>query len=259
MLPAEDRHDVSSADHCVYIQRPLADMGGKRRAVSVFERECSSAAYSSADTIKTQADVSSIPDYFSFERKRSFEFQSGCDTADGVVWTHHYEGVDVPEVELPQDTTGRLRQWWSRFAAEQKAKCDEEKRLGEMKKIEETIAYLQKHSASGSLINANEDGRTRSEKSKMQVEVQEEKRTIKKQESEVKKELEQANEIAAAAKEKDRKEKIEISKEVDQLKHERVSVQVLLFLFYFCFVFVLFLDAVFTHVTSGCCCIGQVG
>jgi hypothetical protein len=228
MLPAEDRHDVSSADQCLYVQRPPAYMGGHQGAVSVFERECSSAAHDSAEVIKTHADVSRVSDYFYFERKTSL--QSGCELVDDVVWTHHYEGVDVPGVELPQDTTHLLRQWWTKFAAEQKAKCDEQARLKEMKKIEADIAYLQAHSASGSLIKTNGDGRTLAEESKMPVE--EEKRIIQKQESEVKEKREQAHQLAAAAKEKDRKEEIEIAKQVDLLKHERVSVQILFFMPY---------------------------
>jgi hypothetical protein len=178
-------------------------MGGKLGVVSVFEEKRRLAlkddAASAADT---QDDCfSQLHNAFSYALKPQ------PDGSSAVLWTQHVAGVDVPQDQLSKETLDRLQDWWQKRQAERA-------REKELQKIEATIAYLSKAPDSGAVVGTFNDER---------LHIEEEKRTIEKEENKLKEEKKNVAQLAAAANERDRKEQAQISHKIEQLKHEQVS------------------------------------
>jgi hypothetical protein len=216
---------------CMYgIARPPVDMGGTEGIVKVFEREALKAPMAAAApssragaedsatvsvnkvaTPKIESEIPKLNDYFTFERKLE---PDGSDNAEGaVVWTHHYQGVDIPEQELPDDTLARLKEWLRKFVAEREAIQAKEREEEEKRRLEARIARLKREQERDALKKQEQEEKRRIEKEKEKIE--EEKRARKQ-------ELEKAADIAEAAKRQEEEQHRAIIEDVKQLKREQV-------------------------------------
>ena len=225
-----DQRSPGSVGSAYGIARPPVDIGGTEGIVKVFEQEAPKAPMVAAaptsgegaddsDTVsvnkvavpKIESEIPKLNDYFTFERKRQ---PDGSDNAEGaVVWTHHYQGVDIPEQELPDDTLARLKEWLRKFVAERELIQAKEREEEEKRRLEARIARLKREQERDALKKQEEEEKRRVEKEKEKIE--EEKRRRKQ-------ELEKAADIAEAAKRKEEEEHRAIIADVQQLKREQV-------------------------------------
>lgn len=200
------------------IERAPVDMSGTgdgtEGLVRIFETASGAAESSGKVSVnratapsKTVDEIPDLNDYFTFQPK------SGSDGSDDVVWTHHYQGVDIPEEEIPVDSLARLKEWLRKFVAESEARQAKEKEEEEMRRVAARLARRKREAEREALKKQQEEEARRIEEEETKIEAESRKK---------KQELENADEIAKAAKRKDEEEHQAIIEDVKRLKLEQV-------------------------------------
>jgi hypothetical protein len=160
---------------------------------------------------KVADEIPKLNDYFTFQRKSE---ASGSDSSEAaVVWTHHYEGVDIPEEQFTQDLLTRLKGWLKRFVAESEARQAKKKEEQAMRRVAARVARLEREKERDVQKKRLQEEQRRVEEEAAKIEAD----TRKKKE-----ELEKATAIAKAAKRKQEEEHEAIIADLKRLKREQV-------------------------------------